>query len=315
MNPECRIEKVESRTRLHSIFLHSTFCRLNSALTFMVFSVLVAFTGCGEDGGNRVEADGGGGLFKSRKGSSEVWTIECNEFIGPQHERTARVMADALRKVSGLNPKSVSTQDAPDRSRVFYGSYELKYMRTKTGNAGQADTTIALNDAIKKDLDLIRQLAIGDKHPFLQARAIQKPSQDFGPKEWDLRNARGTYTLQVGITYNTPNLLDYKAAAIEWVKDLRSRGHEAYYYHDPGKPQTSICVGTFGENSFFRDKDGRTGYSDAVKKLRMQEEFKYNLENGHIVYRIAANPETGKKERMPNWSFLVKIPQKSEPRP
>jgi hypothetical protein len=131
---------------------------------------------------------------------------------------------------------------------------------------------------------------------------------DIGPPQWDLRNARGSFTLQVGVTYGTPTLADYKTAAIEWVKDLRSRGYEAYYFHDPERPQTSICVGTFGDNSFFRDKKGRTGYSEAVKKLQMQDQFKYNLENGHIIYRLAQNPDTGKKERIPNWSFLVKIP-------
>src|SRR5262249_8903670 len=93
-------------------------------------------------------------LFK--KHPKELWTIECNEFTGPGHPKTAQVMADALRKVPQLKAKYVSVESSSKRSRVFYGTYELKYVNTKPKNGGQPDTVIELNDAIKRDMEFIR---------------------------------------------------------------------------------------------------------------------------------------------------------------
>ncbi|RIK64534.1 MAG: hypothetical protein DCC65_13970 [Planctomycetota bacterium] len=261
-------------------------------------------------------------LFKKRPqsvargtkiGQKENWTIECNEFLGPNHIETADTVATALKRVQGINPDLVRVEHRDDRSKVYYGTYELEYVQAKVEgfSSAEGDVVIQLSDEIKADMEFIRKLAMGNKHPFMQARAIQEPSPDVGPPELDLRSASGLYTLHVGVTYATPTLHDYKYAAIEWVKDLRSRGYQAYYYHDPEKPQTSICVGTFGPEALEDTGGGRSGYSGVVRALREKEELKYNLENGHIVYRIATD-EKGKKVKIPNWSFLVKIPQKGQ---
>ncbi|GMU34223.1 MAG: hypothetical protein HS101_07370 [Planctomycetia bacterium] len=286
------------------------------------WSIVIAFSlsiiGCGEQEkqkwddfwqkGSLVGIGGG-----HRAGDVETWTIECNEYRGERHAETADALASSLKRVSGLRPDLVTVQHDKDRSRVFYGSYELKYVEAKVDGEryAQGDVIVDISSEVKTDLDFIRKLAIGDQYPFFSARPIPQPRPDVGPTEWDLRNARGFYTLHVGVTYPTPSLHDYKAAAVEWVKDLRDRGHEAYYYHDPDKAETSICVGTFGEDALVDTGDGRTGYSPAVKALRGKEELKYNLENGHIVQRIATD-ENGKQVKMPNWSFLVKIPRQGE---
>ena len=286
------------------------------------WSIVIGFSlsifGCGEQEkqkwddfwqkGSLVGIGGG-----HRAGDVETWTIECNEYRGEKHAETADALASSLKRVSGLRPDLVTVQHDNDRSRVFYGSYELKYVEAKVDGEryAQGDVIIDISSEVKTDLDFIRKLAIGDQYPFFLARPIPQPRPDVGPEEWDLRNARGLYTLHVGVTYPTPSLHDYKAAAVEWVKDLRGRGHEAYYYHDPDKAETSICVGTFGDDALVDTGDGRTGYSPAVKALRGKEELKYNLENGHIVQRIATD-ENGKQVKMPNWSFLVKIPRQGE---
>ena len=149
---------------------------------------------------------------------------------------------------------------------------------------------------------------------------MQVTPPDVGPPEWDIRNASGVYTLNVGITYSTQTLKNYKQAAIEWVKDLRNRGYEAYYYHDPDKPQTSICVGSFGEDAVRIQKwvepNGearvRRVYTPDVESLQRKEEFRFNLENGARIFRSSRDPKTGAMARMPNKSFLVKIPKNDE---
>ncbi len=247
----------------------------------------------------------------SGAGRTEVWTIECNAYEGPERRSLADRMATALKGVDRLQADRVWVEDGETQSRVFYGRYKLKYVRAKVDRESQAkgDIVIELNAEIKRDQRFIKTLAVGDRHPFFSARAIPQPTADVGPPEWDMQNAKGVYALHVGVTYATPKLHNYKQAAVEWVRALRADGHEAYFYHDPDEPRSSICVGTFGANALIDSGDGKTQYSAAVIALRGQSDFKYNLENGHRMYKRGRNPDTKKMERIPNWSFLVKIPR------
>ena len=284
----------------------------------VVSALLVA--GCGESDQKRwddfwsMKKSGGGvSLLGKRAGDAEEWTIECNEYRGPARRETADSMVKALKGVSALANHPIWAEHQEEQSRVYCGSYMLKYSAPKAASGGKpgAEPEIQLNEVIRNDLDLIRGLAVGDKYPFFSARARPKPIPDEGPPEWDLRNAKGVYTLNVGVTKATPTMENYKEAAVEWVKDLRERGFEAYYYHSPERPLSSVCVGTFSEDALVVEPDGHRHYSDAVESLRAKEEFKYNLENGAITYTTTALAKNERK-KVPNASFLVKIPKKPE---
>lgn len=253
----------------------------------------------------------GGGLFQRHSGDTEVWTIECAIFNGTQHDQTAEALATAMKKVRQLRADKVRVEEKAGESRIYYGEYSLKYAEAKVASAEHAkgDIYIVLNDAIKKDLEFVKTLALGEKYPFFSARPIPKPEEDTGPPEWDLRTAKGVYTLNVGVTYPTPELHNYKQAAVEWVKALRDEGYEAYYYHSPDQARSSICVGTFGDDALVQTPKG-SRYSDAVHALRGKADFRYNLENGQPVYRVLRNEKTGEAARAPNESFLVKIPRR-----
>ena len=268
--------------------------------------------------------DSGGGLFGRRGGDFEIWTIECNAFRGPQHVETADTLATALKKVRQLRADRVRVEHGVEESRVSYSEYKLKYVEAKVDSESHAkgDVHIELSDEIKRDLSFIKSLALGEKHPFFSARTIPKPSENVGPPEWDLRNAKGAYTLHVGVTYNMPTLHNYKEAAVEWVKALREDGHEAYFYHHAEKPRSDICVGTFGEDAVTEYtetiKDPESGetrqvprkrLSEAVHTLRNQADFRFNLENGCKIHRAVRNEKTGEEAKMANESFLVKIPR------
>lgn len=244
-------------------------------------------------------------------GEKEPWTIECNSYVGENAGEMADTMASALKRTEGIDPDQVWVAHEADRSRVFYGTYLQEYMEAQTDGAEhlQGDVIVALGDEIKRDLRFIRSLAMGSQYPFFSARPLPKPIEDLGPSAWDLNLAQGTYTLQVGVTYNTPTLHNYKKAAVEWVRVLREDGWEAYYYHHPEAPKSSVCVGTFGPEALVDEGGGRTRYSDRVNALRKQADFMYNLENGHRMFRVAKDSETGEEVEMPNWSFLVKIPR------
>jgi hypothetical protein len=292
---------------------------------FLALSLVLTVCGCSKNDMSRKHqenvkkwnnfwsrGDSGGSLFGHKAGDAEIWTIECNEYTGANSGELADTVATALKKVEGVKADAVRVEHGEDQARVFYGSYSLRYVRAGANKETQVegDTVIELSDEIKRDLRLIRSLAMGEEYPFFSARPIPQPVADVGPPEWDLRNAKGIYTLNVGVTYNTPTLHNFKEAAVEWVKALREQGYQAYYYHSPDGMKTSICVGTFGDDALVTGPDSKTQYSEAVQAMRNQADFQYNLENGLRIFRKAVNPDTGQVERMPNWSFLVKIPEK-----
>ena len=286
--------------------------------TTIVILVVLAGLPCGCSTAEREEWDRfwSKPLFgrSSGSGETEPWTIECNAYEGPNHRAMADRMATLLKEVPELPSDDIWVEHSEKESRVFCGVYQLRYAKAATDGDDrlEGDVIIQLNDQIKRDLAFVRQLALGEEHPFFSARPIRKRVPDVGQPQWDLRNAKGVYTLNVGVTYPSATLHNYKEAAVDWVRDLRERGYEAYYYHDPDKPRTSICVGTFGEDAFQRDSQGRKGYGPAVKALQSKDQFQYNLENGHKVFKVAVNPETNRQERIPNYSFLVRIPRQEE---
>ena len=294
-------------------------------LTCLVLGTCMVLSGCNNDKMQKMHQqnvekwnqfwhrdDTGDSPGGHRAGEPEIWTIECNEYLGEHHREVADNVATALKKVEGIKAEAVRVEYGDDRSRVLYGSYPLKYVRAKVNKETQVagDMVIELNEEIKRDLKLVRSLAMGEDYPFFSARPVPQPAVETGPAEWDLRNVQGVYTLNVGVTYNTPELHNHREAAIEWVKALREQGYEAYYYTPPGGTKTSICVGIFGEDALLIGPDGKTQYSEAVQTLRNQSDFQYNLENGLRIFRKVPNAETGQTERIPNWSFLVKIPEK-----
>lgn len=252
-----------------------------------------------------------------KAGDKELWTIECRVCTGRNHAADAETYAKSLRAVRELKPSLVSILSEKDRSRVIYGRYELKYVR-----AGGNDVVVEQkNTQIQNDLNFIKQLASGDVHPFLTARTMALPTEDVGPPEWDLRTAKGYYTLHVGVTYPTPAFQDYKTAAVEWVRALRQDGFEAYYYHDPDSQKSDICVGTFGPDAMVKERDGTQHYSEAVLRLQSKGELGFNLENGQKVWlnKGPTYDKTGKQVskggRTANQSFLVKIPGREAPNP
>jgi len=250
-----------------------------------------------------------------KAGDKEIWTIECRVCTGRGHAAEAETYAKSLRAVRELKPNLVSILSEKDRSRVIYGRYELKYVRA----SGNEVVIEQKNTQIQNDLNFIKQLASGEVHPFLTARTMAMPTEDVGPPEWDLRTAKGYYTLHVGVTYPTPEFRDYKTAAVEWVRMLRQDGYEAYYHHDPDSQKTDICVGTFGPDAMVKERDGTQHYSDAVLRLQSKGDLGFNLENGHKVWRTTGpmRDKTGKVisagGKTANQSFLVKIPGRDVP--
>jgi len=247
---------------------------------------------------------GGGGMFADLgSGQREDWQILCGRFEGGDRVRTTDDLGKALGRVSGLRSERVHVLHGDPASEITYGPFAL----ARTG-----DGQIRFTSEIKRDLDLIRQLAVGAQYPFLRAVMQRVPSPEVtGPPEWDLRRCPGMFSLQIGIFFDTANFHEHREAAVEWVKDLRGRGHEAYYYHDDDTGRSTVTVGSFDQSALVRSNERsnrystgpRRGpikdYSPAVIALQQNPEFRHNTVNGGVE----------KLGGMAQSSFLVLVPR------
>ena len=197
-------------------------------------------------------------------------------------------------------------------TRIYYGSY---YCQTdpKTGER-------IFPPQLRHDRLAI--MDFGDQQGnryFPMAQMVPAPAQDPGQPQWDLRRARGVYTLQVAVYYASGQIPDPKKAALDLVRHLRHEGLEAYYFHD--ETMSIVTVGAFGEDAirqtypskqYVKTPDGGVAtvratplveYSAKVKQLQQHPLCQYNLTNNSIIYAQAS-----KGQKQPVRSTLVKIP-------
>jgi hypothetical protein len=133
--------------------------------------------------------------------------------------------------------------------------------------------------------------------------------------EWEISNAKGYWSLNVGVFYNEGGMRERKKASEEYVKILRGEGVEAYFHH--GAERSSVCVGAFPKEAIqtMQRSNPLTGALTVTNRivdarmLKLQEKYPHNLHNGAIFYELIWNPKTQKKEKEPHYSFAVQIPQ------
>jgi hypothetical protein len=172
-------------------------------------------------------------------------------------------------------------------------------------------------DEAEKDLIKIRNTELLGTKPFERAIVTPPASGELRGSNpaFDLRTVKerfgkqAIYTLQIGLygraDYQTPkpeDLAKFRVAAEDAVRDLRSRGEMAFYYHAPAR--SMVTVGVFGERDF--DSTVRPPYqSPALKAVR--ERFPNNLLNGQGINETIRT-ESGRVKQIQS-SQLVAIPE------
>jgi hypothetical protein len=246
---------------------------------------------------------------RSDAADEEVWTIRCITLSGPDRRQRARIYADALRQVRELNAQLVQTYDDNNSTVVCYG----RYRRIYGADPGQP----AYRPNHLQDMQLIRSLRLetGDVWPFMLASMDLLPTRRSAQSAWDLNNVEGYWSLQVGVFYNTSDFQSRRAAAEEYCRVLREDGEEAYFHHGP--VNSSVCVGVFPFEAVSEVVTEKPLAGQAVRRIavidprmsELQERFPHNLENGHTVYDIRRDPQSGSVvERVPRSSFPVLLP-------
>jgi len=267
-------------------------------------------------------AKSGGGSAAYPKGAQ--WTILCREFRGADHVVRARQTKEAVMKTPGMRDWHILHKE--NESVLYYG-----YYKTYNDPRAQAD---------RKKIDSMTDA--NGRRPFSLAVIQPLNSADVGPPEWNLANAKGAWSLQIGVYMDSPERKQY---AVDAVKEARAQGIEAYYYH--GETMSLVCVGSWplqavrvadtlgsgGEQGkpklvipdlpegaqapIIRDKQGQRLHVESPRNevvdptlKAMMEKYPTNAINGETMLTSRTDPRTGRVVTTPDPSLVVPIPQR-----
>jgi hypothetical protein len=192
-------------------------------------------------------------------------------------------------------------------TKVFRGPYESK---------SQAERAMKTT---RKHYDA------GGVPPFLRATVVYLPPDDLGPKQWRLINKTENvrYTLLVAEYFNEGGFEEREQYAIDYCRELREKGHEAFYFHDASR--SYVTVGDFPEEAYQlrfveATRDNRTGETVPVAKQvitdrkldALTKDFPNRAINGQLVYRVETDIRTGEKIKRPEESYITEIPKKGD---
>lgn len=180
------------------------------------------------------------------------WTIRCRSIAGPGHIERSMKLKESV--AAGTKLKNWHLLHQEDESLLLYGFYGPIDDKKNRKESERVKKDIAMLGTIV-DSRGQRQFANGVLWP------LTAPDPE-APPEWNLVNAPpGTfYTLEIGVYMNSPQRKQY---AVEAVKEARSRGITAFYYH--GDTRSSVCVGAWPETAI------RTTGSDIGGELEPQD--------------------------------------------
>lgn len=258
------------------------------------------------------------------------WTIFCAAVGGENHSAQAKATRDQLIRTTGLRDFYVVSGE--NESTLYYGFY-----RSISEEEDKREAARAKADC--KALSVLNNAASG-RRMFAGVFLVSLDAADPpAPAEWNLVNAKGHYSLQIGVYKDNPRR---KEAAVEAVREARAQGIQAYYYHGP--TASSVCVGTWPADAVQQEGDTRSRDPGAVPMLLPQginvssnartvdgkpvevvrpklvvrdptleelvRKYPYQLINGGV--RVMTNPQTGERKVLQDPSILVLVPGADE---
>jgi hypothetical protein len=247
-----------------------------------------ALTGC---------PDGGGGLLSGSNAPAEGeggFTILLHTFSGSEHVPTAKYYKEQAGKHTSW--RGLYVVHKADHSALYWGKY-------RTIEGAQRNLKIAKMYKTK----------VGAQ-PFVRAIVMPLPGKSPGRPEWDLKTVTGTYTVLVGVFYNVPggNLHEWKQYAADYCEELRNKGEQAYYKHDPS--QSIVTIGVFGPEAIGHEGTG-AARKPVIRNPRMAEirkRYPHAAVNGYKEIVQGVNPTTGEPEKRARESYVIRIPKEGE---
>ncbi len=235
-------------------------------------------------------------------GDGKPWTILLHTHANPStHREEAELFKQRISERVGWD--GVYAVHREGSSQLFWGRYA------------------SVEDASENLARAKEYVTPAGVPVFRQAMVVPVPGKDrpaSGTNALALQNARGTYSVLVGVFYDVPKA-DYvgrRSFAEQYARELRNEGFEVYYFHGPIR--SGVTVGSFPSEAVSFTRDASTGamipnYSDAIQKVLDHPRFEYLAVNGWAERWKVRNPQTGKVESIPQRPYAVKIPQKESP--
>ena len=228
-------------------------------------------------------------------GEDPAVTIVLYRAVGPKHVEVIKYVESETRRRTGW--KNLYVVHEENCSVLYWGRY-------KSVDEAQKDLKRAKAFVSKENMK-----------PFGQAMIVVVPGKDVGNPEWDLRRAKGHYSVLVAIFYDVfttdPPYVGRKRFAAEYCRLLREEGFEAYYYHDTTR--SGVTIGAFPESAVVKSKDKTKPliYRDPrIERILNNERFKRLAVNGRSRPRKVLNTKTGQTEIIEDPSYVIVIPGK-----
>lgn len=255
--------------------------------------ILPALAGCGGD-----PAAGGNSLGQAFAPTSpgapgaqdDCYTVCLIDFeVRQQAEYYRKAMAEQkgwkdvfLREVKASSPTSVGP---PARYQVCYGRFRTlddAQPNLKTAKAYRAQNGEVI---------------------FPRAIIVIIPGKDVGPEEWNLRSKSGPYHLVIASFADDParNYVGRKNFAVDYCRQLRQGGYEAYFFHTPGV--SYVVLGNFGPDAVtFTASGAQEENSARFAKLQIhdgrliqwQKDFPQLSVNGNAMGSFVIDNKTGR---------------------
>ena len=235
---------------------------------------------------DRPSAPAGGGQVE------DSYTVLLKVFSTANHAEDAAYYKAQMERLAGWNDLFIAAGD--EHSELYWGRYptmQAAAERLKTAKAYRSPAGMT---------------------PFPTALVVPVPGSDIGPPEWNLLSAPGEYTVVVAVFYDVPDANYYgrKNHAVEYCRQLREQGRQAFYHHGPS--QSNVTVGLFGSTAVRKVVTDRAIRLEIVapRVQAIVKDFKHLAVNGYTEKRTVIDKATNRPKQVTAEPYLVEIPEK-----
>jgi hypothetical protein len=261
------------------------------------------------------------------------YTLLCQPFTGPDHVLTSKRIKETLIQATHSNEWYLVHSD--QESDLYYGFY-----KTFEDRGQPLEYARAQNDHAR----LLSMVDDNGDHLFQNVTFVPINTPDpIAPREWDLANNKGFWTLQIAVYRGSPQR---KQAAVDSVKELRAHGYDAYYRNGPATSE--VYIGSWPRNAVAEQEASSAGSDDPNEPLlvlpdepslanktfvtpdgrkmkavmpkleilspalkKTTEEFPYYSINGEIVGHPTKQLD-GNEHIVPWSTYLIQVPHETE---
>ena len=255
------------------------------------------------------------------------YTIACKVFSEDGHVQDSRDARKMLYDATNL--KKWYVVHSADHSTLYYGFYRTMDPHDPT-DAAEGKRAI-------DDQNTIRGMQDSQGNRIFSESlivAVDSADPEANPA-WDIMRSHGYWSVEIAVFKNSP---DRKQRAVQAVREARSSGVDAYYYHGPNA--SVVCIGSWPQEAAVEvnentDPDAplvvtstplAPEVADPLNKMGIKtiaphvdivdptltevlNKWKEHSVNGYTLMRDEVDPITREHRTVAERPFLFKIPE------